>query len=471
MAALSSTNRQPNETDRLTPEELRLVTRDLAVRLRSKPIVIYSGAGVSLDGPEGLPTGAEVARFVARRVASTLGLTDDQVETSSLEELGEIAEGGGPHAVSLLREHAAQGARFEHVQPNDSHRAIASLLREGAVKSLTVNWDKGIENAATQLGFQIEAVVRAQDLQEVGEPRHLKLHGCASRPQTLKISKDEIDNPPPWVVTETEHSLQGATVLFLGLGTVGAYVSEGMEVLADRWVPSTDSIYIVDVKLSQSWREALDERAEEEFRCCDSATFLAELLLGCFENFVMRTTDLARGRQDTDKACAAAVAGGERLLNVLSTEVAMEAWQWCRSGCPASDNGKRLITADGGEQALFPALIAIGDRPVKIDGGVEDVRLSTPDTYVELAHSPRTSFPDEVLNAQRERFRQRRGRYTDSGKDVTVCCTGHMGQLPGSEAVQDIGEDPRNEFDIADGAEDFRRLRLVDLQHLVARAA
>ena len=150
----------------------------------------------------------------------------------SLEELGTRAEGRGGDLLALVREKAANAARFKEVRANDAHRAIALLLREGAAFSLTVNWDCGVENAGAQLGFAIERVVCQRDVRDVSEPRQVKLHGCATRPPALLITRAEIDAPPNWVRTHAANALQSATVLFLGLGTVGAYVSEGLRLLA-----------------------------------------------------------------------------------------------------------------------------------------------------------------------------------------------------------------------------------------------
>jgi hypothetical protein len=133
---------RPTLTDQM-PTDARDAVRALALQARTRELALYPGAGISMCGPDPLPSGRKIGRDVARRVGPNLGLTDEQVDTVSLEELGELAAARGPGAVDLLRQTAAAAARFEAVLPNDGHRAIALLLCESAAIGMTVNWDRG----------------------------------------------------------------------------------------------------------------------------------------------------------------------------------------------------------------------------------------------------------------------------------------------------------------------------------------
>jgi len=215
----------------------------------------------------------------------------------------------------------------------------------------------------------------------------------------------------------------------------------------------------------------LAERAEEAFVACDAAAFLNEVLSAMFEGLIQRAQEIARRGPDGHDWCATALAGGDRLLRALSSASSAEAWQWFRGGCDASYDGQRMITAPRGERALLAVLLAIGDESVQIEGGIENVRVVTPGAYVEVAVSTENLLPDQVLRQQRDRYQRQRGRYADADKKVLVCCDGQAGRMPGPGAVQDVGGDDVDLRDIADGADSFQQLDLVDLDRLQAIAA
>jgi hypothetical protein len=443
------------------PPDPRHAVRALALQARTRELAIYTGAGISMWGPDPLPSGRDVGLAVARRVGPALGLTHQQIETVTLEGLGDLAEGHGASAVDLLRQASAKAARFEDVLPNDGHRAIALLLCESAAIGMTVNWDRGIENAAAQLPIDLGAVVQQQDLQRVPEPQLLKLHGCAREPATLRISSAEIKQPEPWARDHTRARLRDRTVVFIGLGTVGAYVSEGIEELLPLWEVDGSNVRVVDRDLRSDWANALGDHAADAFISLDAETFLKVLLDELLRDLVYRARDYALRLSEDDQRYGRAAEGADRLMALLSEHTALPLWVWCRAACGPGHHGKRYITDETAVPVMTGVLATIGDADVTIAGGVEDSRLVTPERFLELACTQGLT-PTEVLRQQRERFRRTRGRYGDGSRPVRVFCSGHVGPLPPRAAAQDVTDVPLDARDISDGADSFDALELVD---------
>jgi hypothetical protein len=444
-----------------TPLDARDAVRALALQARTRELALYTGAGISMWGPDPLPSGGEVGRAVAQRVGRDLGLTDEQVETVSLEELGEMAAARGAGAVDLLREAAATVARFDAVLPNDGHRAIALLLAESAAIGMTVNWDRGVENAAAQLPIDLGAVVQGQDLMRVPEPRLLKLHGCAREPATLRISTTEIKEPARWALDHARSRLRDRTVVFIGLGTVGAYVSEGVEELLPLWQLDRANVRVVDRELRPAWAKALGVHAADAFVALDAETFLKVLLEELLRDLVHRARDYAVRLAEDDQRYLRAADGADRLAALLSEHTALPLWVWCRAACGPERRGRRYITDDTAVAAITGALATIGNKDVAIRGGIEDAQLTTPEGFLELACTQGLT-PTEILRQQRERYRRTRGRYGDGSRPVRVFCSGHLGDLPPRAAAQDVTDMWVDARDIGDGADSFEALELLD---------
>jgi hypothetical protein len=181
-------------------------------------LVLYAGAGLSMSAPATGPRGPEVADQLRPYVAELLGVSVDDVDEPDLESLAARVETSVPHRMPDLKARAANAADFLDMVPNYGHEVVALLLREGALQAVSVNWDRGVENAGLKLGIAIESVATPGDRQRLGTQLPLfKVHGCATRPASLALTRSEVDVPQQWAKAEVQRALAGGIVVFLGL--------------------------------------------------------------------------------------------------------------------------------------------------------------------------------------------------------------------------------------------------------------
>lgn len=224
----------------------------LAARaLSAGKLVLYVGAGISMAPPTSLPAGATLAATIHARLKSAF----PQLENVAEDDLVAIADvvAALQDGADALRQTSAISADFKAARPGYSHRALAHLMLEGAIDVLTTNWDTCIERGA---GDEILPTVTNQaELAEVTPPWVLKVHGCASKPDSLLISSDHLSDPPVWVKEQTHARLGSAVVVFVGIGDIAGYVRQRIEeALSDVGV--VDNIRVVSPGIRDGWEES-----------------------------------------------------------------------------------------------------------------------------------------------------------------------------------------------------------------------
>ena len=275
---------------------------DSATRNR---LTIYAGAGVSVGEPTGLPSGAEIAaRLHSRFVAEIPALTEcDEHDLLAVANTIEDQTGGQ----QLLQQTVCQLADFTTAEPGLSHHILAFLLLEGALKLFTTNWDNCIEKAVRQqreTARGIKPVIAHGDLQELEFREFKKVHGCATRPSSIRITSNQLDNPPLWVSSLIQAELVQDTVVFLGVGTVTLNLDKSLKETADS--TGAENIWIVDPGIGQSdhkmpW-ESLDPPVRgHQTLAADPNAFLDHLASAyvqmAFDNILSdhdESTDLSR---------------------------------------------------------------------------------------------------------------------------------------------------------------------------------
>lgn len=208
----------------------------LIEKARTRRLVLYIGAGVSAAAPSNGPMGSLVADRLRATAAEILGCSADSLSDCTLEELAEQVEAVGYDEITRLRQLAGEAFDFAGMMPNYAHRAIALLMREGMVRVITVNWDCAIERAGLQVGVSIAPITSVITAQATtSEVRLYKVHGTATDPASLKITRADVDKPDTWAVAEVQSALTNGTVVFAGLATVGDYVSSPIERILADW--------------------------------------------------------------------------------------------------------------------------------------------------------------------------------------------------------------------------------------------
>jgi hypothetical protein len=421
-------------------------------------LAFYVGAGVSMSPPTSLPSGVEVQRRVAGQARELLGVEVEAPITGepTLEELGAAAAALGDAVLDQLRELAAGAIDFVDAPPNFGHEAIALLLREGLIDVLTVNWDRGIERAGLELGYTVTPVLTQQQRGEGGpHPRMDKLNGCASSPRTLRITRDEVDEPLDWAAHRVGAMLTDATVVFIGLGTVGDYVADGVErmLVGTRDAPVT--LRVVAPSLSDAWTSALGERAAEAHIPQRAEPFLDELLRAAVRLALARAREAAeRAAASGHSASAALQVGADQLIGGLNAHAAAPVWRWWRDGACGTSVGRPFIFDARGEDALAVVFALVGEAEVAVSGDDDALVVELERHYLEISCWPGLSARQLVeRQADRIRRRRRRGVYRDTTKRIVSVCSGHRGPLPFATVTLDIADPQGSPSDILDGSE------------------
>jgi hypothetical protein len=404
------------------------------------------------------PSGWDVANALRPYVANFLGVDALELDGLSLEELAERLAADDADRLEALRVRASEAADFRGITPNFGHEAAALLLREGAVELITVNWDCGVETAGRDANVAIRGVAHPNEsVATAFGLRIFKVHGCATRPPTLAITKAEVDNPQDWAVGRVKGALAGGIVAFVGLGTVGLYVSEPVENLVTVWGQDASSVVVADPVLSDSWKSAFGdaETASNAHIECDANRFLDDLLRA----FVLEALELCEQQiralpQDQDWV-ATMLKGFDELRKALAGARADGAIRWWRDGLTSDVDGQPfIVTIDGGRSLMTVSLLAAEDGGALACAG-ERGRLTVASgaRYFEVVSRPGKAVT-EVERVGRHRIRQRLadGVYPEL-KPISVVVAGANGRFPSEEAPIDISAGEMTMNDVAEGPE------------------
>lgn len=214
-------------------------------------LVIYVGAGISLSQPTNLPTGAKLAAAIHTQLKGAFPALAN-VDSWDLVAIADAVAAlqGGEEA---LRQTSVRSANFKTAKPGYAHKVLAHLMIEGAVEVLTTNWDNCIERGAGE--ERLSTVTTVHDLAGVTPPWVLKVHGCASRPDSLLLTSGHLDSPPTWVQEQTRARLGSSVVVFLGIGDVAGYVKRRIKE-AIQEIGSVESIRVVAPDIETNWEDS-----------------------------------------------------------------------------------------------------------------------------------------------------------------------------------------------------------------------
>jgi hypothetical protein len=416
-------------------------------------LVLYAGAGLSMASPACGPRGPQIADRLRPFVAEIIGAPVSEVAETDLESLAARVERDAPQRMADLKARAAEAADFRAMEPNYGHEMVALMLREGALQAISVNWDRGVENAGRRLDIQIEGVADARDRLRLGQELPLyKVHGCSTRPATLALTRAEVDEPQGWAQAEVARALAGVMVVFLGLGTVGLYVSEPIAELVDLWRQEGVTIRVVDPGgLSPAWRDALEEHAEGVEITLGADAFLDDLLRAIVGEALSLTENAVHQLDDGSAWVATMLVGCRAIRDALASSPGDAVLRWWRDGVTVTLDGHAFILDHAGRQSLMAVALLVGaDGGALTVSGTEDhLTIRSERRYFEVVCRPGEKFSD-IERIARERVRRRHagGRY-DPGVPVVVAVHGGVGTFPHAQAHPDIGAEDDAEGDLA----------------------
>lgn len=425
---------RPSPTsDNVQPHAVALAARIVS----SRKVVIYAGAGISRAQPTNLPVGESLAATLHRRLKSAFPVLED-VEPGDLLAIAD-AVAALPNGEEALREASANSANFTTAKPGYAHKVLAHLMLEGAIDVLTTNWDNCIERGAGE--ERLPTITNDHDLASVTPPWVLKVHGCASRPDSLLVTSAHIDQPPTWVQEQTHARLGSAVVVFIGIGDIAGYVERRITA-AIQEVGSVENIRVVSPSIKEKW---------EASQWNDVAPNLKE------DHKIPATADLFM-----EQLAAAYIAArfDEHIGAVSSEQVFADDLEAAKAGLFASDSLTVLKWARGvdidprvGEAVLKSselgkALIALG----RLAG--ESARLNhnhifeTDQGPVEVLITTKMVPTRRLVEASEDRLHEHAGRGEPPPFFVVA---GGVGPIPKPDSLPQSIVDDADDSDIVDG--------------------
>lgn len=424
-------------------------------------LVLYLGAGVSIPAPAHGPKGADVANALRAVVSELLGVEELSLVDLDLEALSARVAELAPERLEELRSRAADAKPFRDMTPTYGHEVIALLLREGLATVVSANWDCGVERAGLQIETLIEGVSDDASLQ--GLPSRTiplyKVHGCARRPQTLVLTRDEVDRPKTWAKAKVQDSLAAGTVVFVGLGTVGAYVGDSVTEVGQLWTDGVTTVRVVDpYGLSDAWRQVLGDHSDAVALELGSDEFLDDLLRAVLSRAISEIHTQARDlhQQEAKPWSQHTVEGLGLLRNAWKVAPPNAIVRWWRDGVTTDENGKRFILESGRTAVLCVAQLAGKDGSVvSATGSDGNLTVKNHERYFEVAARPHQHLNSiEPAVMHRIALRRRSGIYSP-GIAVTVVIPGASGAFPSDQAPSDISAGDAETHSIAIGDDEM----------------
>jgi len=239
----------------------------LAAKAREGKLVVCAGAGLSMAPDAGLPSGQRLGRLLNDRLTARLEGYAAPADPSDLLAVADAAIDVFGDLLPLQHE-VLTLANFERATPNLAHQALALLLAEGAVSAVLLwNWDTCVERSAPE-GERVEVALTREDMQQLQTPNVAKIHGCATRVETLLITSEQLESPPLWAEDAFLAKLRGATAAFVGIGDVADYAKRRITQLTAELSGLDVDIFVVSPHIVSEWQvsvwaELLPELAHE----------------------------------------------------------------------------------------------------------------------------------------------------------------------------------------------------------------
>ena len=340
-------------------------------------VVVYAGAGISLAQPTGLPTGRALAIAIYTQLEAAFHVLS-AVNPADLVAVAD-AVAGLPGGKEALRQTSALSADFKTAKPGYAHRTLAHLMLEGAIDVLTTNWDNCIERGAGE--EQLPTVTDERSLRQVTPPWVLKVHGCASQPDSLLLTSEDLSTPPRWVKDQTHARLGSAVVVFMGIGDVAGYVKERI-IEAISEVGSVDNIRVVAPDIVENWGKSqwsgVAPDLHDDYRIPATADLFMEQLAGAYIVVQLGGFGLTLA---SDGGIAAAF---DAVRTSLLKNDPLTILQWARRTDVQPRAGRSIL----GTSEMATALTALGhltganarlkrDQVIETDDGLIEVLIST----------------------------------------------------------------------------------------------
>lgn len=408
-----------------TANEVRIVS--LTPRARDGRLVLCVGAGASLES--GLPSGPGLANALSDRLAAN-GIDLPGVDHDDLVAVSDAAVAMG----SLLgvQEIAVDVAPFTSAVPSMAHRFIALLLLEGVAAVMSTNWDTCIERAAPA-GEQIFVVATDSDRLSVRPKGLLKVHGCASRPDTVLVTSAQLDAPPLWANNEVGAHLAASKVIFVGIGDVAGYVARRLErLLGDLGPTKTVAVVTPDIEVAWTttrWAALLPDLSSDD-RFAITATEFCEALLRAWANDALQVVE----QFANDINVAALTTAVDGTIGMIRSHTVDRLIGWLRGVTPGIAPGTSAIRGRATVEALCALAFLTRDSLVQVLPGVGPLTAGLGRIGLHLTAAG-LSGPRAAQSARSLVADYRAQGLLLPDEPITIICAGHVGPLEPTRAA------------------------------------
>jgi hypothetical protein len=283
--ATSSTKRPPGSIG------VVVLPSDLlhAVVERRRLIALVVGAGCSFEPPTNLQLARAYAEEAYRRLVQDGELgADDCPDPSDLSALASavVAKCGSqrPLVIRLPRHD------FRMARPNSGYMIAAALLRESVLAAvITLNFDLALTAALGELGAtDVDIITGPLAMNTLGEAAVIYLHRSVEENDVerwiLTTEALERDWRDGWEEVITRRVTACPVVIFAGLGSPAAVLTESVTRVRQPLNPDQHHIYVVDPSATTQFQSALDLSSDAHVQTgwCAFMLDLAARLLGEF---------------------------------------------------------------------------------------------------------------------------------------------------------------------------------------------
>lgn len=225
-------------------------------------IVLVVGAGVSLEAPTSLETGAAYARDAHRRLVQDGVLEKgDCADPSDLSVLADVVFEKGRGSQRELTRRLPRD-EWRTASPNRGHLLAAALLTEGVIQHvLSLNYDLAMQNAFSQLGNSnaVTFVHGPEDHGNVGSHAVIYLHRSVDQDEeSWVLRKAALDDGwrGGWEEVIAATNLAAPLTVFVGLGSPAQVLTDSVQRLA---MAAQSQFYLVDPNPDSRFAAALGD--------------------------------------------------------------------------------------------------------------------------------------------------------------------------------------------------------------------
>jgi SIR2-like domain len=214
-------------------------------------LLLWIGAGNSFSS--GVPLDRDDAEGLAFRLASIHYNNDGAQIATALGATFRLADLAAVIGRARIRELIVQQGWID-LPISAAHRAIAAMVAEGFnVEIVTVNYDPLLEKALDEEGLSPTVIYSAATYRQLTEQSAfvIKIHGCPFRdndPNHLVMMKEELSEPPPWVITFLKGRLPERVFIYVGFSGNADYVRNCIRTISAQLDGNINEAFGIDVR-------------------------------------------------------------------------------------------------------------------------------------------------------------------------------------------------------------------------------